>query len=214
MKRILLGSVGTIALCLPVHAAVVYSGFDSGAGSLAAAPNATAAAASFAAALTSSTVVDFEGSLGDFSFTADGLVRNSQRCAAELCGYNTTSGGSYFLEVTYNTTFNFASPIEAFGAYFTGVQRADATLTYTDGTTTTVTLPAAEISFGGTTFFGFTDFGASIVSIDYFTGTGGDYVGVDDITYQVSQTPAVPLPATLPLLAAGFGALAIARRKT
>lgn len=214
-KRFIVPTLVLFALPVPAFAATVYGDHDPGAGSLAAAPNSVAAAASFDAVLTSATIVDFEGALGDLSITGDGFIRDSQRCGASLCGYNTTLGGADFLDVTFNTTFNFSTAIEAFGAYFTGVQRADATLTYIDGSTTTLTLPTASLASGGTSFFGFTDFGRSITSISYFTGTGGDFVGVDDIRYQtagVTATP-IPLPASLPLLLAGFGALSLVRRK-
>lgn len=189
-----------------------FSGYDAGAGSLAAAPTATAAAAAFDAALPTLDLVDFEGPLGDFSFTTDAFVRDTQRCAAELCGYNTTVGGDSFLDVTFSSTFSFASPINSFGAYFTGVQRGDATLTYTDGSTTVLNLPAADIGSGGTYFFGFTDPGASISAIDYFTGTGGDFVGLDDIRFG-GATP-VPLPAGgLLLLSALAAGAAVSRLK-
>lgn len=190
------------ALAVPI----TYSAYDSGAGSLAAATNSTAAAASFDAAYTGLSVVDFDSATPGFSFSGDGFVRTTQRCSPALCGYNTSTSGSSFLDVTYNTTFTFASGIDTFGAYFTGVQRGDATLTYSDGSTTVLELPSAELSAGGTAFFGFSDFGASIVSIDYFTGTGGDFVGVDDIRFGKVAT-SVPEPSTLAILALGLAGL-------
>lgn len=211
LKRITT-TIAALALAAPAYAVTVYSGYDSGAGSLAAAPNATAAAAAFDAAVTGTTIVDFEGPTGIFSFTPDAFVRNTQRCDPALCGYNTTSGGSNFLDVTFNTTFNFSTAISAFGAYFTGVQRADATLTYTDGTQTVLTLPGAILDPGGTTFFGFSDPGKMIASISYFTGTGGDFVGVDDIRLKTASG-AIPLPASLPLMLAGVGIFGALRRR-
>ena len=115
------------------------------------------------------------------------------------------------MDVTYNATFNFSTAINAFGAYFTGVQRGDATLTYTDGSTTTLTLPTADLSSGGTTFFGFYDPGKAITSISYFTGTGGDFVGVDDIRYNAAAV--IPLPAGAPLLLTGIAGFAWLRRR-
>ena len=201
------------ALCATtsISAAAVFSGHDLGAGSLGASPNSTAAAAAFDAAVAATGVIDFEGSLGPLSISGDGFVRDTQRCEEELCGYNTTVGGSSFLDVTFNTVFNFSTAINAFGAYFTGVQRGDATLTFTDGSTTTLTMPEASLNDGGTTFFGFEDLGMSITSISYFTGTGGDFVGVDDIRYRTVAE--VPIPASLPLLFGGVLALGAARRR-
>jgi len=201
------------ALSAPAHALTVYSGYDSGAGALAAAPNATAAAAAFDAALPGLSVIDFESPTPGFSFTPDAFVRNTQRCAPALCGYNTTVGGEFFLDVTFNTTFNFVAPIDSFGAYFTGVQRGTATLTYTNGDTVVLDLPDADLGSGGTTFFGFTDAGASISSIAYFTGDGGDFVGVDDIRYGAADTPEIPLPASLPLLGASVLVFGMMRRR-
>ena len=72
-------------------------------------------------------------------------------------------------------------------------------------------MPAATLRVGGTAFFGFSDLGASIMSISYFTGTGGDFVGVDDIRYR--STSVVPIPASLPLLFGGVFALGFIRRR-
>lgn len=212
MFRLLQISLACCALAAPVQALTTFSGYDAGAGSLGTAPNSVAAAASFDAAAGSLNVIDFEGATPGFSASADAYVTNVAGCAAALCGYNTTSGGQNFLAVTYNTTLSFDAPIEAFGAYFTGVQRGDATLTYADGSTVVLDLPASTINDGGTYFFGFIDLGASIVSIDYFTGTGGDYVGVDDIRFGTVSAP-IPLPASLPLLGAGVAALMVRRRR-
>lgn len=202
-----------VAVSAPAHAVVItFGGHDAGAGSLAAAPNATAAAAAFDAALPGLSLIDFEtASTPGFSFTADGFRRNTQRGIEHLFGYNTTVGGEWFLDVTFNTVFNFTTPIDSFGAYFTGVQRGDATLTYMNGTTTILTMPMAILGSGGTTFFGFSDPGSSIVSISYFTGTGGDFVGVDDIRF--GSAAVVPEPTTLSLLGLGLLALGLMRRR-
>ena len=212
LARIAIASLLLTGLSATANAVpIVYSGYDAGAGSLAAATNATAAAAAFDAAAPGLSIIDFEtASTPGFSVTGDGFRRDTLRCDAHLCGYNTTSGGAWFLDATFNTSFNFTTAIDSFGAFFTGVQRADATLTYSDGSTTVLTMPAASLGDGGTTFFGFIDSGASIVKIDYFTGTGGDFVGVDDIRYGSVD---VPEPAALALIALGlFGANSKRRR--
>ena len=78
-------------------------------------------------------------------------------------GYNTTPGGSQYLGLYGgNATFAFATPIQAFGAYFTGVQLGGETITFSDGLSETVPIP----NFGsGCEFVGFTDAGASITSV-------------------------------------------------
>lgn len=195
----------------PVHALVIYEGHDAGAGSLGTAPNSVAASDSFDTALSGMSLIDFESAYSGMSITGDGFVRNTQRCADYLCGYNTTSGGDSFLDVTYNTVFSFDTAINSFGAYFTGVQRGDASLTYADGSTVTLTMPVATISDGGTSFFGFSDIGASIMSISYFTGTGGDFVGVDDIRF--GNAASVPEPSLLSLFALGIIGMSVYRRK-
>jgi hypothetical protein len=205
---------GFIALAVavtPVHALVIFDGYDAGAGSLASATNSTAAASAFDSAYSGLALIDFESAYTGMTVSGDGFVRNTQRCDAYLCGYNTTIGGSNFLDATYNTTFTFDTAIDSFGAYFTGIQRSDATLTYADGTTTTLALPISTVSTGGTSFFGFSDIGASILSISYFTGTGGDYVGVDDIRF--GNAVSVPEPSTLALLILGFAGIGLSRKK-
>ena len=205
------------AICAPAQAVpITYSGYDPGAGAPGAAPNSSAAAAAFDAAVGATTIVDFESPVTPgFSVSGDGFRRNSQRCAPHLCGYNRTAGGRWFLDVSFRTTFSFEAPISAFGAYFTGVQRGDATLTYADGATVVLTMPEAILRRGGTTFFGFSDAGASIVSIDYFTGTGGDFVGVDDIRYRSATGGGSPVsePATFGLLGLGLIGFAMIRRR-
>ena len=83
-------TITLLAVAAPAHAIVIFQGYDAGAGSLGAAPNSTAAAAAFDAALPGLSIVNFESATPGFSTTGDGVVTNTGGCAAALCGYNTT----------------------------------------------------------------------------------------------------------------------------
>lgn len=214
-------TAATATLLVSVTAAnaapVIYSGFDAGAGSLAAAPNATAAAADFDAAVSVDSVTDFEAvnAPTEFSLTFSDPIFSSSRtndssCSPALCGYNTTAGGQYFaLAFGTTATFTFNNSIDAFGAYFTGWQFNGQTITYTDGSTEVLDMPIGDNSNGGTLFFGFVADGKSIASIAY--NSLSDFVSIDDVRLSVSQ---VPIPATTWLFVSGLlGLVGIARRK-
>lgn len=203
---------------------VVFSGADV-ANSTDPRPNSIAAALAFdtaAAGLGSVNVIDFESAaVGTFSnlalgggvslagidfISADQEIRNTPISPPDgLFGFNTTTGGTNFASMNGGTlTFTFATPVQSFGAYFSGVQISAETITFNDGTSQTMNL----VNLGsGVQFLGFTDAGQSISSITI--GTFGDIIGVDDVRYVNTST--VPEPASLAVLT--LGALALIRRR-
>jgi uncharacterized delta-60 repeat protein len=190
---------------------VVYSNLDGGAGPASPRPNSSAAAAQFdaaAAAIGNVSIITFEGlPTGPFSSltVAPGVVLtgadssgNNQNILnasqfppdVPLGGFNTTAGGAEFIAQNAGTiTFTFASPVQFFGAYFSGVQNffADA-IQFSDGTSQSVRIPTGTVAAGGLAFAGFIDAGSSISSITIDAGTasdsGFDGIGVDDVRYQ------------------------------
>jgi PEP-CTERM motif len=216
---------------------VVYTGTDVGAGPGSPTLMADAAAASFAAAaatIGSSSTITFENApVGSFNnlTVAPGVsingfdqsnnplyINNTPNYPADppVDGFNTTPGGSNYVEMIGGTlTFTFANPTQFFGAFFTGVQNgffAD-TITFTDSNgQQSVAIDNAGFD-GGVTFVGFTDAGQSITSISVTTSPlfgSGDYIGVDDVSFQ-----SVPEPSTLTLagIAVAFAIVRAARRK-
>lgn len=95
--------------------------------------------------------------------------------------------------------FTFAQPVQAFGAYFSGIQLAGETITFSDGTSQTIPIPTVT---SGIAFVGFTDAGKSITSIT--VNVPDDIIGVDDARFVATAAAPVPEPATL----AVFGVMA------
>ena len=204
---------------------VVTSGMDPGATSADPRPNSNAAAALFDSSNNES-IITFEGlPLGSFTnlVVAPGVTINGTDTTANpqtirnsafgtpdsLFGYNTTSGGTQWVSLFGgNITFTFATPIEDFGFYYSGVQLDGETITFNDGAPQSIAIPNPNGS--GIVFIGFTDFGNPITSI---TINGlNDIVGIDDVRYSVAQA-AVPEPATLALAGLALAGLGFSRRK-
>jgi hypothetical protein len=143
-------------------------------------------------------------------------------------GFNTTPGGANFLRfvtnyiktgasTTADATFSFATPVNSFGGYFTGLAGGGDTVTlnFTNGLSETFNLALSNTPSCNPAcaeFFGFTDSGSQVSSIDlsmaYTNITGPDgfayFIGVDDVQYT-----STPEPSTLTLL--GSGLLAVGR---
>jgi hypothetical protein len=184
-------------------------------------PNSTNAATNFAAAaalLGNVSTIMFESApVGSFSslVVAPGVtisgnqsINNTSDAAyPSLDGYNTTPGGSNFVEMMGGSlVFNFSTPTQFFGAFLSGAQDyfAQDTITFSDGTSHTINVPetGTSMSVGELVFVGFTDAGQSITSITINAGTDDfDYIGVDDVKYQSAN--AVPEPDSIALVLTG-----------
>jgi len=228
-----------VSLATASASVVTYSGEDIMPTTTSAHPISAAAAASFATAvgtLGTSSLVTFEGdALGSFSHLtiapgvtmngtdyngANQTIRNTSNSPTipTLDGYNTTPGGAYFVEMQAGTlTFTFASPIDAFGAYFSGVQYffSGESIQFSDGTSETISIPEAGTNggIGALDFVGFTDVGKSITSITIDAGTstdpGADYIGVDDVQFLTIPSTSAPEPSSIGLAVSGSIGLAL-----
>ncbi len=225
---LLLTVLASVAPSSAYAAPIVFTGTDVGANSGDPRPNSDAAAASFAVAaalIGSSTLLTFETApLGSFSHVviAAGVTMEGDEGAAVenspistpdgLFGYNTTSGGSQFVSPVGALTFNFTTPIQAFGVYLSGVQFDTETITFNDGAPQTVNIK--NLGIGGVQFVGFTNpLAFSSVTINPLSDSLNDVVGVDDLRFATSATNGspVPEPASLTLLALGLAGIGARR---
>lgn len=203
----------SVFLILPCSASfaipILYQGIDVGAASFAAGVNSQAASSLFDAASGPLNIIDFDTNNTGATLSP---ASSPQGCGFSLCGGNTTAGGSNFFGHVFTTTITFDSPIDSFGAYFSGWQRTTQTLTYTDGAQTIINMPASgSLSLGGMVFSGFIDAGASISSITYNT-VSGDFVAIDDMRFGIASS-AIPESKTLALFGLGLLGLVISRRR-
>jgi len=234
--------LGASALCAPA-AIVTFTGEDLNTGPGQNHPVSSAAAANFAtaaAALGNVSTITFENSpVGNFSslVVAPGVtltgtnynngnqaILNATNSPAfpSLDGFNTTPGGTHFVEIYSGTlTFTFATPIQFFGGYVSGIQTAfyQDTFNFSDGTSETINVPGTGTtnSVGALDFVGFTDAGKSITSVTINAGPpgggGADYIGIDDVSYQSAPLALAPEPSSIALALTAGLALALRYRR-
>ena len=239
-------AVATVALSATSAFAgpvTVYQGTDLSVAFGSPIPNSDAAAAAFNAALAGMaqpvTKIDFEstppGAIGaptaigagvtlGVTNTPNSSITNTQNVFGM---FNTTPGGSnYFGFVTQfvaqgatttaTATFAFASPIDAFGATFTGLGTDTIfTIDFFDGSSQTISGLGSALG-SDAAFYGFIDPGSAIASVtltDTWTSPFPNFayfVGVDDVQF---ATP-TPEPASMLLLGSGLMTLAVRRRRS
>jgi hypothetical protein len=239
-KLILEGLIGLSLTVFPASASIItFAGADLGVlpGSPSG-PNSTLAATNFdaaAALLGNESIITFESApVGSFNslmvaagVTISGSDIDGNNQAIDntfdasfpsLDGYNTTPGGSRFVEMVGGSlVFTFTTPVEFFGAFLSGVQDfTQDTFTFSDGTSQTINVPEAgtSSSVGELVFVGFTDAGKSISSVTVNAGTNAfDAIGVDDVRFQ-SAAVATPEPnSAVSLLTGCFFGLALWLRR-
>ena len=221
-----------------VHAfagVVSFTGEDLNAGPGNPTPGSSAAAASFATAaglIGSIATINFESAaLGSFTsltvapgvtLTAvtTGSINNTPNFPSNpaLDGFNTTPSGAKYVEsLGAIMTFTFTTPVQFFGAWLTGTQINffQDTVTFNDGSSQTINAvqTGTDSSHGAVAFVGFTDAGKSISSVTVSSGTGsaGDFIGIDDVSYQTASS--VPEPASFGIVVAGLLGLGFAYRR-
>jgi len=235
LSRYLQAGVVLTLLAMTANAGpVTFSASDAGAGTQAALTNSAAEATTFATAVaagsqTLNTILFGSDPLGAFTnlTVASGVVMNgsdissspqtiinSPLCTAALCGFAVNDSQWVSLDGG-SVTFTFATPIDAFGAYLTGIQLTGESITFNDGAGQSIPIPNPG-SGGGGAYVAFTDFGQGISSVTI--SAPGDIIGVDDVSYasqggSPTPTSGTPEPATLSLVGFAFAGLAILGRR-
>ncbi len=207
-------TIGSAVLALglianPAKAVITtFQGSDPGAESIYSGLNSLLAASNFdavAGAMGNIHLINFENvALGNFSslniapgVTATLLNTDGGGISSEqntTYGYNTTVGGSQFLQVrptfaisTASLDFTFVEPIQGFGAYLTGLGTAAGELNVIVDNEIKQQLIVTGNPFGGSQFFGFITPEKLIRNISLtlsgITSESREIFGIDDVRY-------------------------------
>ena len=158
----------------------------------------------------SSLSVSFPGSTGSIGATLTGSDDVIYSGPNGVGGFPIS--GNLYLASYENFNLAFSSPISAFGFYGTDIGDVGGdlvlTLTLSDGSTVTITVPTSGSWSGNQLFWGFFDPTESVTNIAFGNTAGGaDFFGFDDMTIgdpqQVIVHP-VPEPANLAMLGLGL----------
>ena len=178
---------------------VVFEGVDPDATDAGGLVNATAAQAEFAAAVGTGLIVeDLESAMvggGQQSFTVNDLTfmrtggSDSGVLDSPESGEFPVSGTNYGFTNGQVSTFTFGGPIQAFGAYFTGIGDLGGVLVarFVDGSMQEIPMPNTGPGDSGGMFFGFTDFGKQILEVEILNAVITDSFGFDDVQWLASS---------------------------
>jgi hypothetical protein len=217
---------GLLTAAASADGITIYSGCDRDAWWGGPRPNSNAAAASFDAANPGPPIITFESApLGWFrvnlavapGVTLDGVdyggwgqfIRSMNPPSDARWGFNTTAGGGQWVSLLGGwVVFTFASPINAFGAYLSGVECCSELFRFNDGAPRSIGIVDLGTS-GGVEFLGFSDtspFSSVMIAAN------SDRIGVDDVRYGYARS-AVPEPTAVVLLGAFLAVLGFSCRR-
>ncbi|MEZ5492004.1 MAG: PEP-CTERM sorting domain-containing protein [Gammaproteobacteria bacterium] len=196
---------------------------------------------SFETALSSYTLIDFEGIVADIGTTVNpstlvevigGVTFSVSSGAIAVSGKN----GQFMQDAPFNSAILFSNnstPITAdltsagpgftaVGAFFGNIHDAGDTAVLTllgsNGILDIRTIVAADMGAGTpSNYFGWTVFGDIITGVKYdliggFVNTG-DFDGIDDFVFGIASATPAPAPATIALFGLGLAGLGWSRRK-
>ncbi|MCS4295432.1 hypothetical protein M2375_003675 [Comamonas sp. BIGb0152] len=187
-------SAGLISSGLTNAAVETFFGEDAVNGSsVASRPQSDAARDAFVARLNGANTENFD-SIGTGT-TAPFSVNMGASGTATLSGsasINSTSGagrfatsGSNYIETNTNFTISFSLPQTAFGFYATDISDfgGQLSITYSDGTSSTVSVPHRNPAADGSVFYyGLIDTENPFVSVVFNNSNADDFFGFDDLT--------------------------------
>jgi hypothetical protein len=217
LKNTLLTATLLISSASVFAAPITFLDADDNVSSLAEMVNSSAALNDFLAVTGSIDSFGFETSIPANLTVTGGSIVSVGSCGA-LCGFNTTAGGSNFVELSGGSvTFSFTQPIDAFGFFVNGLQTdrvAQQFIEYVDGSMVSQIINMPSAIDGGGAFVGFVDFGESISSVTF--DASFDILGFDDLLFGRSENDPnnpVSAPSVLMLLVASMIGLRLRRKK-